>query len=67
VGRNIGPSADYLEGPDRFPHYDPKTGEVTFFKHSASVPAIVAEVEDLLPRVNAAMFKLIREYGNPHP
>ena len=51
VGRNIGP-ASMIQGPnpaERFHHYDPSTGLVTFWDHSVSLPQVGAEIRRILP------------------
>jgi hypothetical protein len=51
VGRNIGP-ANMIQGlneAERFHHFDPTTGIVTFTDKSVSLPALVAEIERIRP------------------
>ena len=50
VGRNIGPPP-MVSGTKtpRFHHYDDSTGLLTFWKDSVSIPAIVQEVQRILP------------------
>jgi hypothetical protein len=56
VGRNVGPVTMFpgLDPSKRFHHFDPETGIVTFWQHSVSLPAILAEVRTLFPRAQAA-------------
>jgi hypothetical protein len=55
IGRNVGPAGMIAIGDpdDHFQHYDPTTGQVTFWTHSVSVPAVLKEIELLLPRARA--------------
>ena len=54
IGRNVMPvrALDALpraagSSHHRFHHYDPETGEVTFWTHTVSIPAVVTEAERL--------------------
>lgn len=58
MSRNIGPFPGMAED-DRFGHYEPRTGEVTFWRNLESIPEIVAEVQRLLPAVQAAKSKVL--------
>jgi hypothetical protein len=53
VGRNIGPENMIVFGdqapPDRFQHFDPATGTVTFWDHSVSINDVVNEAARILP------------------
>lgn len=51
VGRNIGP-ANMIQGlneAERFHHFDPTTGLVTFTDKSVSLPTLIAEIERIKP------------------
>ena len=55
VGRFIGPYSGIV-GPatgDRFQHFDPTTGEATFWDHSVNVVNIFKEVKRILPLAQA--------------
>jgi hypothetical protein len=61
VGRNIGPANMISTGQpsQRFGNFDPATGAVTFWAHTASVPVLVAEVKIILARIEAELAKSV--------
>jgi hypothetical protein len=50
LARNIAPEGQIQLGVpyERFQHFDPETGEVTFWDNTVSVPAVVAEAQRIL-------------------
>jgi hypothetical protein len=50
---NVGVGIQIATGVDEWRHYMPQTGEVWFFGERFSLPAILAEVQSLLPKVEA--------------
>jgi hypothetical protein len=54
VGRNIG-RIETGDPKRRFGHDDPDTGEVTFWQHSASVPALIEEAQNIRRRLEVAV------------
>jgi hypothetical protein len=62
VGRNIGPHAAYDvgddAGADRFHHFDPESGIVTFWDHSVQIRDAIAEAQRILP--------LAEQVAEPH-
>ena len=67
LGRNIGShDAVMIEGhhvTDRFQHYDPTTGVVTFFEHSVPIPPLARAAEAILQAAQARRLPQIP----PHP
>lgn len=59
VGRNIGPQnmIQGLDEAERFHHFDPSTGLVTFWAQSLSLPKIVAEIARILPVARSESMK----------
>lgn len=56
AGRNIGPIKEFNFDPkDRFHHYDPDTGIVTFWDHSVSVLDLGREVVDIYHKAEDAL------------
>jgi hypothetical protein len=59
IGRYVGPYGGIV-GPatgDRFQHFDPVTGEATFWDHSVNVAVIFKEVLRILPLAQAESHK----------
>lgn len=54
MGRNVGAGIKTADGSD-FGHYDPATGEVTFFSHTVNVPRVVEEARTIQARVEEAL------------
>jgi hypothetical protein len=54
VGRNIGGGPGNVEP---FGHYNPETGDLTFWMHTVNVCQIVEEAERILPRAEAESLK----------
>lgn len=61
IARNIGPiGEDFLSGEEshaRFGHYDPETGDLSFWAHSVNVFEIVEEASRILELVQAETMK----------
>jgi hypothetical protein len=57
IGRNIGSDTMILIGsqppPDRFQHYDPERGLVTFWDHTIELREVLAEIVRILPLAEA--------------
>lgn len=66
LARNIAPEGRIVIGVpyERFQHYDPETGMVTFWDNAVSVPAVVAEARRIL---EAAEIELSRWTQPPEP
>jgi hypothetical protein len=63
VGRNIGP-ANMIQGlseAERFHHFDPTTGSVTFTDKSVSLAALIAEIDRIRPIARTESLKWMAE------
>ena len=58
VGRNIGPASmirveNDPESQERFQHFDPEAGTVTFWAHTVSLRDVLTEISRILPLAEA--------------